>query len=341
MPNDSSPLHHALSGLLAGATSTTLLHPLDLLKTRLQVDPTTKPNHLGTSINLLRRIWREEGGVRGVYRGWTPNLVGSMSAWGIYFWVYTGLKVEVEKWRGEGGLGSVEYLLAAAGAGAFTTLLTNPIWVIKTRMIVHALPPSASSAPPGSTAVVGYRSLPDALRRIWREEGIRGYYRGLVPALFGVSHGAVQFAAYEKLKNWENVRNSDGAGKGNGKGGKGSTWSYLWMSATSKIVASVVTYPYQVVKSRIQSQPYQPQPQPPPGATPSSVSVSAAATVAGVKKEEAYKGILDVIRRTWRAEGIAGFYKGLAPNVVRVTPATCVTFVVYETCVEFLRGGGD
>ncbi|BFZ62863.1 mitochondrial FAD carrier protein flx1 [Saitoella coloradoensis] len=312
MPNDSSPLHHALAGLLAGATSTTLLHPLDLIKTRLQVDPTTKPkpNH---GLHLLRRIWREEGGVRGFYRGWTPNLVGSMSAWGIYFWVYTGLKEQIGKWNGALQLGSVEYLLAAAGAGGVTTLLTNPIWVIKTRMIVHAhapppLPPpaaSSGSATTTTTGVRGYRSLPDALRRIWREEGVRGYYRGLVPALFGVSHGAVQFAAYEKLKHW---KNADG------------TWSYLWMSATSKIVASVVTYPYQVVKSRIQSQPYHPQPQ---------------------SQEAAYhyKGVLDVVRRTWRAEGLGGFYKGLGPNVVRVMPATCVTFVVYETSVAFLREG--
>lgn len=38
----------------------------------------------------------------------------------------------------------------------------------------------------------------------------------------------------------------------------------------------------------------------------------------------------DVILRTYREEGLKAFYKGLAPNAVRILPGTCVTFVVYE-----------
>lgn len=38
----------------------------------------------------------------------------------------------------------------------------------------------------------------------------------------------------------------------------------------------------------------------------------------------------DVIARTYKGEGLKAFYKGLAPNAVRILPGTCVTFVVYE-----------
>ena len=43
-----------------------------------------------------------------------------------------------------------------------------------------------------------------------------------------------------------------------------------------------------------------------------------------------YRSMRDVIVRTYRGEGLKAFYKGLAPNAVRILPGTCVTFVVYE-----------
>jgi len=70
-----------------------------------------------------------------------------------------------------------------------TSVLTNPIWVIKTRMCLQR------PGQPGS-----YRGLLDAVRQIYRTEGVASFYKGLVPSLFGVLHGGVQFMAYEELK---------------------------------------------------------------------------------------------------------------------------------------------
>jgi len=49
-----------------------------------------------------------------------------------------------------------------------------------------------------------------------------------------------------------------------------------------------------------------------------------------------YRSIPDVLRRTYAAEGLGGFYKGIATNAVRILPGTCVTFVVYEQTSRFL-----
>ena len=43
--------------------------------------------------------------------------------------------------------------------------------------------------------------MTDGLKKIARHEGLTGLYRGLVPSLFGVTHGALQFTIYEMLKN--------------------------------------------------------------------------------------------------------------------------------------------
>ena len=81
-----------------------------------------------------------------------------------------------------------------------------------------------------------------------------------------------------------------------------STLEYLSFAALSKLFAATATYPYQVVRARLQDQYCQ------------------------------YEGVLDVIRQTWRYEGVRGFYKGLSPYMVHVTPNICLVFLIYEKC---------
>ncbi|KAL8650549.1 MAG: hypothetical protein Q9210_003753 [Variospora velana] len=168
-------------------------------------------------------------------------------------------------------------------------MCTNPIWVIKTRML------SSASDRPGA-----YRSMAHGAHQIHREEGVRGFYRGLVPSLLGVSHGALQFMTYEQLKRYRVDR---------GVGEKGlSAVDYLWLSGASKILASSTTYPYQVVRARLQM----------------------------YEAGQTYTGVRDAVAQIWKQEGLAGFYKGLGPNLVRVLPSTWVTFLVYEEAKAIL-----
>jgi hypothetical protein len=92
-------------------------------------------------------------------------------------------------------------------SGAITAMLTNPIWVVKTR--VFATPrndPSAYRGLWGESCLCSFTlqrltpDLPDGLRTIYRHEGMRGLYKGSLLALVGVSNGSIQFAAYEEIK---------------------------------------------------------------------------------------------------------------------------------------------
>lgn len=47
-----------------------------------------------------------------------------------------------------------------------------------------------------------YRTTLEAFRTIYRTEGLRTFYKGLLPSLMGVIHVAVQFPLYEKAKSW-------------------------------------------------------------------------------------------------------------------------------------------
>ena len=149
---------------------------------------------------------------------------------------------------------------------------------------------STPSSYPGA-----YKSILDGTRQLYRSEGLLGFYRGLVPSLFGVSHGALQFMAYEQLKICR------GHSYNGGQKDFGAA-DYLVLSGLAKIFAGSATYPYQVVRARLQM----------------------------YDADRAYKSARDVVAQVWKKEGISGFYKGLGPNLFRVLPSTWVTFLVYE-----------
>lgn len=264
-------------------------------------------------MRLAKNIIKNEGLAGGCYRGLTPNLVGNSVSWALYFFWYSRIKAALATYHASsGGLSYYDFFLASGtsgilfapspvfttqlakqvSTGALTAICTNPIWVIKTRML------SSTSNHPGA-----YRSITHGGRQIYRVDGLKGFYRGLVPSLFGVSHGALQFMAYEQLKRHGTNQ------VGQGDGGL-SAVNYLWFSGASKVFAGSVTYPYQVVRARLQM----------------------------YEAGQTYKGVRDAIAQIWKQEGLGGFYKGLGPNLVRVLPSTWVTFLVYEKTKAFLPG---
>ena len=127
-------------------------------------------------------------------------------------------------------LGTVDHLLAGVEAGAVMVCVTNPIWLVKTRLQLQVN---------GEGQAQHYRGFTDAIRTILREEGPIGLYRGFTPALFLTSHGAIQFAFYEKMKVF--VREFTGKDEG-----EQPAWVSMGLGGNSKIVAAMVTYPYQV-----------------------------------------------------------------------------------------------
>ncbi|KAJ5180368.1 hypothetical protein N7492_003578 [Penicillium capsulatum] len=289
----SSSFVETVAGFTAGIVSTLCLHPLDLVKTRLQVDRSSS-SRVGSSLRIIRDISRHESGLAAFYRGLAPNLIGNSTSWGLYFLWYGSLKDAIGSYRAKDGgfLTSADYFLASGTAGALTSVLTNPIWVIKTRML------STGSRAPGA-----YASFASGVRQIYQTDGFRGFYRGLVPALFGVSQGAFQFMAYEKLKVFRSRSMREGSATGGvGEARKLRNVDFIVLSSLSKVFAGCVTYPYQVVRSRLQT----------------------------YEAHLLYRGVTDVVAQIWTREGLAGFYKGLGPNLFRVLPSTWVTFLVYE-----------
>lgn len=177
-----------IAGALAGAGTTTILHPLDLVKVRLQVDTNTvRPKQAFLTFRQLAQL--AKAGT--LYQGFQANFVANMTTWGAYFFIYDRLKHIIQKNSQSSNLfiSSLGYFGASGTAGVITICLTNPLWVVKTRMCLQS-PKDA----------LLYKNVADALYQIANREGLKGLYRGLLPGLFGTTHGAVQFTVYELLK---------------------------------------------------------------------------------------------------------------------------------------------
>eukprot|EP01087_Luapelamoeba_hula_P020116 TRINITY_DN6797_c0_g1_i1.p1 TRINITY_DN6797_c0_g1~~TRINITY_DN6797_c0_g1_i1.p1 ORF type:complete len:293 (-),score=19.61 TRINITY_DN6797_c0_g1_i1:199-1077(-) len=270
--------YHLIAGSGSGLIASAATYPLDLVKTKLQVNNRQR----GTFVSTFRHVVITEG-VRGLYRGLSPNLIGNGVAWGLYFYMYQNIKKQLSgPERNE--LGPITYMIAGMVAGITVAALTNPIWVVKTRM---------QTQPYGHKN--SYTSFTNGMRRLWQEEGIRGFYKGWAPAFLGVTHGAVQVTVYD----WMRKALSDYMLYHDGVVNM-QPYHFTVMGCVSKLIASVATYPHQVLKSRLQQHP-----------TP-------------------YTGLVDCTIKTWQQEGLRGFYGGLVPNTLRVLPAAAITFLSYE-----------
>ena len=227
----------------------------------------------------------------------------------------------------------------AAEAGLVVCIGTNPIWVVKTRLQLQkktdAASPETRRARSG-TAVRPYRGFVDALAQIARNEGVAGLYKGLGPRVFLVSHGALQFAAYERLRLWRARTPSaeDGRLERPRTGSADldaprlvppSAFECAWLGVASKLFASTVTYPSQVVRARMQQRSVGTR-----DANAPKLAGSAAA------RAPLYDGFLSSLRDIVRREGASGLYKGMVPNVLRTLPSSGVTFMVYESVRSFL-----
>lgn len=298
----------AVAGGMAGLTTVVALQPLDIVRTRFQVHDGLRaavPSYRHT-LHALYTIGRVEG-LRGLYAGLLPALFGSTLSWSLYFFLYNSIKERHRRHFHRDALGPSLHLLSAAEAGSLVAVMTNPVWVVKTRLQLQA--PGLGARPP-------YTGFSDAFTRILREEGFRALYRGLGPGLFLVSHGALQFMAYEEGRTFlishrirAPARPPDVVANGEELV---TPVDVALLGASSKLVAVMGTYPCQVVRSRLQQRP----------------------SADGPAK---YASTWQTIQSIMRYEGYCGLYKGIVPNLLRVVPSSSLTFLVYESVMKFLQ----
>ncbi|PYH79623.1 peroxisomal membrane protein Pmp47 [Aspergillus uvarum CBS 121591] len=235
----SDNIAHALAGAGGGILSMALTYPLITLSTRAQVE--SKRAH-STIYDAVRRIVRREG-FAGLYSGLESALFGISVTNFVYYYWYEWTRSAFEKAAAKAGrasrkLTTVESMIAGAIAGIATVMITNPIWVVNTRMTARKSDSDQESLPgafPGKERATTIATLMDLLRR----EGPKALFAGVLPALVLVVNPILQYTIFEQLKNIVERRR------------RMTPKDAFYLGALGKILATSITYPYITVKSRM------------------------------------------------------------------------------------------
>ncbi|OQD73472.1 hypothetical protein PENDEC_c015G03795 [Penicillium decumbens] len=234
----SDNIAHALAGAGGGVLSMILTYPLITLSTRAQVE--SKRAH-STALDAVRRIVQREG-ISGLYSGLESALFGiSVTNFVYYYWYEwtrsTFEKAAIRAGRASKKLTTVESMIAGAIAGSATVLITNPIWVINTRMTARRSE-SEEQALPGAPKKAKASTL-STLMDLLRQEGPKALFAGVLPALILVINPILQYTIFEQLKNIVERRR------------RITPKDAFYLGALGKIMATSVTYPYITIKSRM------------------------------------------------------------------------------------------
>uniref|UniRef100_A0A7S4IST9 Mitochondrial carrier protein n=1 Tax=Odontella aurita TaxID=265563 RepID=A0A7S4IST9_9STRA len=308
-----------LAGIGSGVMASVFCAPLDLIRTRMQVmgevrgpaaaagrNVATGGNARIPSLSVYRAIADivKEDGFRGCFRGLGATLATVPLFWGIYFPLYEELKRELHRGYirrygvsdvGSGQCPAIVHMGSAIMAGAVADTVCNPMFLVRTRMQTEALhyfeQPLQERRPHG---VVG------TIRSLYAEGGVPVFWRGLTASLMGLSHVAIQFPVYEFLK---------AEARADSPTGEESASDLLLASGVAKMCASLVTYPHEVIRSRMMD----------------------------ARGPEAGKNVFQVATRIVGKEGYLTLYTGLHVSLLRVVPNCCITFMSYELILRWAK----
>ncbi|XP_033197537.1 calcium-binding mitochondrial carrier protein SCaMC-2 isoform X1 [Bombus vosnesenskii] len=272
---------HLVSGGVAGGVSRTCTAPLDRIKVYLQVHGTRH-----CKIRSCFRYMLREGGSISLWRGNGINVlkIGPESA--LKFMAYEQIKRTI-KGDDVRELGLYERLMAGSLAGGISQSAIYPLEVLKTRFALRK--------------TGEYSGLVDATKKIYRQGGLKSFYRGYIPNLMGIiPYAGIDLAVYETLKN-RYLQTHD-------KNEQPPFWILLLCGTASSTAGQVCSYPLALVRTRLQA----------------DMSPGKPNTMVAVFKE--------IIKN----EGIRGLYRGLTPNFLKVAPAVSISYMVYETVRDFL-----
>uniref|UniRef100_A0AC34QVF2 Mitochondrial carrier protein n=1 Tax=Panagrolaimus sp. JU765 TaxID=591449 RepID=A0AC34QVF2_9BILA len=321
---DKEALIHFTAGAIGGTVGTSMTFPIEMVKTRLQSSKFRRMTYSKVSasnlitwkqslrqhhavhprylmpcqkridlakemgkqhkISILRftmNIIKHEGFFT-LYRGLLPMIFGIAPTKAIYFYTYSTTKRFLNDKEIVIANSPIVHMLSAGFGGFISTTANNPIWMVKTRLQLHH-------------RRVGVR---ECISKIYKQDGFRGFYKGLVASYIGISDTIIQFVIYEKLRK---IVEEMELSKENAK-----LLNFTIAGGISKCCSSIITYPHDVVRTRLQ-------------------------------EEGGKKGFFKVLSSVYKENGYKSLYRGFSLQLFRSVPNAAITMGAYEAVIYLLH----
>ncbi|KAJ8474804.1 hypothetical protein ONZ45_g230 [Pleurotus djamor] len=299
-------------GAVAACIAVTISNPAEVAKTRLQLQGELAKNGgervYKSAVDVFSKTWKNEG-IRGMQRGLGPAYVYQFLLNGSRLGFYEPFRRNINKFIGRTATDQIPItsLIAGASSGAVGAALGNPLFLIKARMQAYspALPVGAQHY---------YKSSFDALTTIFRAEGLRGLVRGMDAAILRTSMGSsVQLPSYNFTKNQLSK---------NGILPANSPLTFLLSSSVSGACVCLVMQPADTALTRVYNQPTTRLPN-------------------GKLVGSLYRNPIDCLWKTFKAEGVRGWYKGSTAHFMRIAPHTIVTLTANDIIINLYLKARD
>lgn len=259
-----------VAGSIAGVVADGATHPVDTVRATLQYQRGyTNLRYQGSTLTVFRQLAKEKA----LYRGFAMVAATTVPAHGLYFAGYEMSKRQLAAWIPQSEGTFFNHLVSGFVADVFGSFVWVPSDVVKQRV-----------------QLMTERSSWEATKNIFHQEGLRGFYRGFWPSL--ATYGpfvSLYFAGYEQIRKMLQTLHFS----------KDSLAVQIFSGFSSAAIASLVTNPIDVVKTRIQV-------------------------------DRSYANVAEVIRTTLREEGLRAFAKGTLARVSWIAPSCAIGIAVYE-----------
>ncbi|PVU88018.1 hypothetical protein BB559_005774 [Furculomyces boomerangus] len=279
----SDNLIHALAGAGGGIFSLAATYPLVTVSSRLQVQRTNpEATKYDGNVDAFKKILSKEG-IPGLFSGLESAVFGAAVTNGVYYYFFESVRKRFMELSNSKNMNIKESLITGAIAGAMTTIITNPIWVVNTRAMVREKSASQKSS----------KSTFQELKEIIKTDGLASLWQGIAPALILVINPVIQYTVFEQIKNKIEKTKSMG------------NLDFFILGAFSKLVATSITYPYIVVKSRMQMR-------------------------QSKDDSQRYTSVIDGFKKIISTEGIKGLYNGIESKLLQSVLTAALLFMSKE-----------